>query len=297
MPPTMRLGNARAGMGVDAADINGDGRPDLYVGTFRNEHNMLYENLGDGLFQDSSSRYGVVADSLPNVKWGTQFADFDLDGWLDLIVTNGHVDDNLHLLGQDASYAELPLCYRNLAGKRFQFLGTSAGAYFAQPHVGRGLVTADLDNDGDLDVAISHQDDLPAVLRNTALERQPEAATLSLRLVGTVSNRDAIGAAVRCRSQRGTLTQQVKGGSSYNSAPDLRQVFAVQRGESGSDDSSPLAARDGFGHRRSRGGPNVCGDRAEHTARNRPPSLSRECFHDRVASARGASCPSSASAA
>ena len=145
----------------------------------------------------------------------------------------GHVDDNLKSLGQDAPYAEMPMCYRNLAGKRFQFLVAAAGSYFAQPHVGRGLVTVDLDNDGDLDVVVSHQDDLPALLRNTAVERQPEAASISLRLVGTVSNRDAVGATLRCRSQRGVLTQQIKGGSSYNSAPDLRQVFAVKRGETG----------------------------------------------------------------
>jgi hypothetical protein len=227
------VGKTVAGMGVDAVDINGDGRPELFVGTFRSEYSVLYENLGEGLFQDSSGGYGLISDTLPYVKWGVQLADFDLDGWPDLVVANGHVDDNMRLFGEDASYAELPFCYRNLAGKRFQLLGPGAGPYFANAHVGRGLVTADLDNDGDLDLAISHQDDLPAVLRNTALERQPGAATISLRLVGTVSNRDAVGATLRCRSQLGTLTQHVKGGSSYNSAPDLRQVFAVKRGERG----------------------------------------------------------------
>jgi hypothetical protein len=227
------LGNARAGMGVDAADVSGDGRPELYVGNFQNESNLLYENLGEGCFQDASRRYGVVADSLPCVSWGGQFADFDLDGWPDLVITTGHVDDNLHLFGQQADYAEPSLCYRNLGGKRFQFLGAGAGTYFAQSHVGRGLVVADLDRDGDLDVAISHQDDRPALLRSTALERQTEAATVCLRLVGTVSNRDAVGAAVQFRSPRGTQVLQVKGGSSYNSAPDLQLVFAVRRGDDG----------------------------------------------------------------
>ncbi len=188
------VGVERSNMGVDAADVTGDGRPELFVTNFQNENNLLYENVGNEFFQDSSAAFGVVADSLPNVGWGTLFADFDLDGWPDLILTNGHVDDNLDLLGESGDYAQRPLCYRNLAGKRFQCLGSAAGPYFAQTHVGRGLVTADFDNDGDLDVAIGHQDDLPAVLRNTALERQADVATVSLRLVGTVSNRDAVGA-------------------------------------------------------------------------------------------------------
>jgi hypothetical protein len=175
----------------------------------------------------------VKGDGLPYVKWGVQMADFDLDAWPDLMVADGHVDDNLKDFGQDVSYAEPPLFFRNLGGKRFEFLGAAAGPYFARPHVGRGLVTADLDNDGALDAAIGHQDDLPAVLRNTVFERRPEAASVSLKLVGRVSNRDAVGASLRGRSRLGTLTQQVKGGRSYNSAPDLRQVFAVHRGETG----------------------------------------------------------------
>lgn len=226
------VGVERSNMGVDAADVTGDGRAELFVTNFQNENNMLFENMGNEFFQDSSAAFGLVADSLPNVCWGTLFADFDLDGWPDLIMTDGHVDDNLHLLGESGDYAQLPLCYHNLAGKKFQCLGAAAGPFFTQTHVGRGLVTADLDNDGDLDVAIDHQDDLPAVLRNTALERQSDAVTVSLRLVGTLSNRDAVGATVRCDSQLGSFTQQVKGGTSYSSAPDLERVFAVKANDS-----------------------------------------------------------------
>ena len=192
-------GSMQAGMGVDAADVTGDGLPELFVTNFQNEHNTLYLNMADGLFQDSSQQFGVYAAGLPWVGWGAAFADFDLDGYLDLVVTNGHVDDNLHLLGENSPYAQPPLMWRQEAGK-FRELGPQAGEFFTQRHVGRALVVADLDNDGDQDLVIGHQDERPAILRNDCQLASPRTArSYALRLIGTISNRNAIGATITLR--------------------------------------------------------------------------------------------------
>ncbi len=249
-------GAAQASMGVDMADITGDGLPELFTTNFQLEYNALYENLGRGLFLDASARFGLVADSLVHVGWGTQFADFDLDGRLDLIVVNGHVDDNRHEIGENSPYAQPVLLYR-YDGRRFERVRPRvAGPFFQQPHCGRGLAVCDLDNDGDWDVVFQRQDERPAVLRNKTAERQwlneragsnawpssssppsvsshslPQATrdrrSLTIRLVGTSSNRDAIGARVTCRGPSGTVVRQVLGGGSYLSAPDRRLVVAT----------------------------------------------------------------------
>ncbi len=224
-------GESQAGMGVDAADVNRDGRIDLLVTNFEREHNAYYENTGNAIFADVSLVSGLGADSMPWVGWGTTFADFDLDGWPDVIVTNGHVDDNLHLLGRDAPYAQPPQLWRNVAG-RFAATGDSAGEYFRKPHSGRALAIVDLDNDGDTDVVIGHQDEVPALLRNERLSnsrsvKETSRRSVRLKLVGTKSNRDAIGATVMLDTGDQSLMQQVKGGGSYLSAHDQRLVFAL----------------------------------------------------------------------
>jgi hypothetical protein len=220
-------GSVQAGMGVDAADVTGDGLPELFVTNFSNEHNSFYLNMSDGFFQESSQQIGLYSQGYPWVGWGTAFADFDLDGRLDLVVTNGHVDDNRHLFGEDAPYAEPPLAWRK-NDERFEFLGAQAGDYFTKSHVGRALVVLDLDNDGDQDLVMGHQDTAPAVLQNNRLtDEAPTPASYSLRLVGTRNNRDAIGAAITMRWNDQMLLQQVKGGGSYLSGHDPRKIFAV----------------------------------------------------------------------
>jgi enediyne biosynthesis protein E4 len=226
-------GRSQAGMGVDAADFNGDGRIDLFVTNFQAEHNTLYENLGGDLFQDVTHRYGLADASLPWVGWGTALADLDLNGALDAIVVNGHVDDNRHLLGQEAPYASPPLIWRQVQG-RFE-LHPSAGSYFSGRYVARGLTLADLDGDGDLDLAITHQDDRPALLRNDCFSpANPARSAIAVRLIGTRSNRDAVGAVVTLRNETGAWVQPVKGGGSYLSAGELQQVFALPAGAAGS---------------------------------------------------------------
>jgi hypothetical protein len=233
------LGKAQAGMGLDVADVNGDGLPELFVTNFAFEYNTLYENVGGEFFHDASNRYGVVSNSLPHVGWGTAFRDFNLDGELDLIVTNGHVDDNRDTIVENASHEQLPLLYRGEGG-RFHSIGAQGGEYFRELHVGRGLAVADLDNDGDEDVVITHQDNSPALLRNETLPRAshldlppgenesgPSRPSITIRLIGIRANRDAIGASVTLKSKSGAKLLQVKGGGSYLSASDVRLISTV----------------------------------------------------------------------
>lgn len=224
------VGSMQAGMGVDVEDIDGDHRPELFVTNFKEEQNTLYRNNGDAMFADSSSRYGLSAPSWPYVGWGTAFADFDLDGKSDLVVTNGHVDDNRHLLGQEVPYAVPPLLWRH-RGTRFELIKHPADNYFSGAHVGRGLACGDLDNDNDEDVVVAHQDARPAILSNEAPTAAMNQSAISIQLVGVRSNRDAIGSAVSLRAADRSKSQQIKGGGSYLSTRDPRQLFAILPGE------------------------------------------------------------------
>ncbi|MBM4005382.1 MAG: VCBS repeat-containing protein [Planctomycetes bacterium] len=221
------FGTSQAGMGVDAADINGDGRIDLFVTNFSMEYNTIYINTQEKFFQDLTSRFGTAAASLPWIGWGTAFIDFDLDGRLDLVVTNGHVDNNR----ADEPYEHSPLLYRGVKGK-FESIGGKGGSYFRAAHTGRGLAVADLDHDGDLDLVITHQDQRPAVLLNNRIpDNGSRTDAVAVRLIGRQSNRDAIGATVVAEIGQRKLTQPVKGGSSYSSSSERKLVFAVLPGE------------------------------------------------------------------
>jgi hypothetical protein len=217
-------GQAQSGMGVDSEDVNGDGLPDLYVTNFANEYNTLHINLVSGLFMDATTFYGLGADTLPFVGWGTALADFDNDGWPDNFVANGHVDDNRREFGQHYEYAEPPFLFHNLKGKRFRLATLGAGPYFDTTHVGRGAAFGDIDNDGDIDIVVNQKDAAPALLRN---DTKSDNHWIRLELHGTKSNHDAIGTRVEIEVGGRTIFRQRKGGYSLESSNDPRLLIGV----------------------------------------------------------------------
>jgi enediyne biosynthesis protein E4 len=217
-------GQAQSGMGVDAEDVNGDGLPDLLATNFANEYNTLHLNLVTGLFMDATAFFGLAADTVPFVGWGTALADFDNDGWPDNFVTNGHVDDNRQELGQVYAYAEPPLLFLNRDGKRFSLATRDAGPYFETNHVGRGAAFGDIDDDGDIDIVVNHKDNTPALLRN---DTKSGNHWIRLELQGTRSNRDAVGTRVEVRVGGRTIVRQRKGGYSLESSNDPRLLIGV----------------------------------------------------------------------
>jgi hypothetical protein len=225
-------------MGGDAEDCDGDGRPEVFVTNFQNEHIAYYRNLSGtvpgekgtpapALFAESSVLVGLVQDSKPWVGWGCALADFDNDGWPDAFVANGHIDDNRKDLAPTMSYPEPPLLYRNVAerdARRFQLSTRDVGPYFNTRHVARGAAFGDIDNDGDVDIIVNHMDDAPAILLNDT----PTAnAWIRLVLIGTRSNRDAIGATVRVIAGGRTIVRQRKGGCSMQSTNDPRLLIGL----------------------------------------------------------------------
>ena len=209
-------GQIQAGMGVDIADIDRDGLVEVFVTNYEGEHNALYQNLGNNIFQDASQSKGVAAPSMKWVGWGTRFTDFDLDGWADLVITNGHTDNNLHELGRDALYEQPPLLFRNLDGRLMQ-VRSPADSYFGTSHPGRSLCVADLDQDFLPDLVIGHKDQSPAILKNVSdVDHGRKVVVLSF--VGTNSNRDGVGAGVEVVGASPIVRDQIKSGGSYLSS-------------------------------------------------------------------------------
>lgn len=219
------LGRAQASMGIAVGDVDRNGLLDLFVTNYEKEHNALYENKGDRQFLETGL-LRIPDGSLPNVGWGTSLSDFDLDGWVDLIVTNGHTDNNLKDLGKEGRFLQPPGLWKNHQGL-FKLILNDSGDYFQRRYCGRGLATGDLDNDGDQDVVIGHQDESPSLLRNDCNPDRSNSS-IQIQLIGNVSNRDALGASISVLGAEPAMVYALCSGGSYQSASDTRIVIPVE---------------------------------------------------------------------
>ena len=216
-------GHTYAGMGVDFADYNNDGLPDLLVTDLASQMYALYRNNGDGTFTYDSFPAGIGRMTMKHSGWGMRFLDYDNDGWKDLLVTQGHDLDTVELTFPDLRYKEHMLLARN-TGKDFVDVSAQAGDIFQKAWVGRGLATGDLDNDGRLDAVVTTNDGGLHILHNSL---QTENHWLALQLVGHQSNRDAIGAEVRVTTAKGSQWATVTTAGSYLSSSDKRVHFGL----------------------------------------------------------------------
>jgi enediyne biosynthesis protein E4 len=214
-------GVARGAMGVDAADYDRSGRQHLVVGNFSNQMLGLYHNEGNGLFVDEAPRSPIGRSSLLSLTFGLFFFDYDLDGYPDIFAANGHIEEEIGRVQPKIQYAEMPLLFHNMGQGRFEPVNA-----FTRPLVARGAAYGDFDHDGDLDVLVSTNNGPANLYRNDGGNRNH---WLQLRLEGTRSNRDGIGAVVRLTSVGGTQMQTVHSGSSYCSASDLALTFGLGR--------------------------------------------------------------------
>ena len=214
-------GHAQACMGVAAGDADGDGLLDLFVTNYVDESNTLYRQAVAGLFVDASRMAGLTKPSFDRLGFGTQFLDADLDGWEDLIVVNGHVDDFTHK-GYD--YQMPAQFFRNVGGRFEELSAETAGPFFAEPRLGRGLARLDWNGDGRDEFAASYLD-APATLLTNATESPNQS--LRLRFAGTSSARDAIGTTVVVECEAGTFMRQLTAGDGYEASNQRKLLFGV----------------------------------------------------------------------
>jgi hypothetical protein len=220
-------GREQAGMGIAIGDYDNSGRMSFHITNFSDDSNVLYHNDGDSNFTDVTFLAGLGEITLPFLGWGTSFVDYDNDGWLDLIVANGHVYPVVDNHQWGTSYAQQALLFRNLKNGKFERVGAAPGSGLAYPWCGRGLAVGDLDGDGRLDVVINNADSRPSIFKNVATSA---GHWLALRLVGDVakkSPRDAIGATVYVTTGKLRQRQDVISGGSYSSQNDLTLHFGL----------------------------------------------------------------------
>ena len=220
-------GDVQAGMGSAAADLDGDGSLDIVKTNFIEETSNVYMNSGAASFEDRVHAMGAGV-SASYMGWGVGALDYDLDSWPDIFVVNGHTYPEIEGLVPNNPYRQRRLLYRNIAGRRLERARPPDGSAIAAAHSSRGLAIGDYDNDGDTDVFVNNMNERPSLLRN---DSAAEGGFLSLRLVGTKSNRSAIGARVTVTAGTRRMVQEVRSGSSFMSSSDLRLHFGLGASE------------------------------------------------------------------
>lgn len=221
-------GKARAGMGVDVGDFENSGKPGIAITNFDNEMIGLYQPTRAGAYDDIAAASGVGLASRNTLGFGCAFLDANLDGALDLAVANGHIDETVRNIRGNTGYAQPPQLFLNegphQAGTRFRDVASEVGGGFDQPKVGRGLAYGDFDRDGDLDILLTTNNGPAFLYRN---DQTAGNRSIRFRLVGTKSNRDAVGAVVKIFYNGQMQSRTVRGGSSYLSQSELPATFGV----------------------------------------------------------------------
>jgi enediyne biosynthesis protein E4 len=227
-------GKPQAGMGVSIGDYDRDGKLDIVKTNFAGDTDSLYANLGDGSFQDRTYSAGLGINTR-FLGWGVGFLDMDNDGWLDILVTNGHVYPEVSSSKTEAPYAERKYLYRNLRNGRFEDVSDKGGSGITAAVAGRGCAFGDYDNDGDIDVIVNCVNSLPQLLR---CDSQWKRSWIKVKTIGVKSNRTGIGARVRvlAKTQKGAAepllqVDEVRSGGSYYSQSDLRLHFGLDQAQ------------------------------------------------------------------
>jgi hypothetical protein len=220
-------GVARAGMGVDAADYDRSGAASILITNFANQMLSLYHNEGKGLFVDEAPRSEVGRATLLTLGFGCFFFDYDLDGWPDIFIANGHIDGDIQRVQPNVKYAMPPHLFRNVGKGNFQEVTKTLGSAFNTPRVGRGAAYGDINNDGRPDLLLSTNGGPTFLFENDATPGFPANKSLRIKLVGTKSNRDGIGTVVKLTAGGTTESQMMRSGSSYLSASELVLTYGL----------------------------------------------------------------------
>jgi enediyne biosynthesis protein E4 len=220
-------GKAMSGMGTAASDYTHKGWFSIFRNNFSDERETLYQNEGQGLFEDATVKVGMGLNTR-YVGWGCAFLDFDNSGWKGLLLANGHVFPEIDRKQTDIHFKERRILYRNLGNGSFEDISEASGPGITDRHSSRGLAVADIDNDGAVEVLINNQGERPSLLKQAG---NPRGNWVMLKLVGAKSNRSAIGAKVRVMAGGTTQTEEVRSGGGYASQSDLRLHFGLGAAE------------------------------------------------------------------
>ncbi|HYE66946.1 MAG TPA: CRTAC1 family protein, partial [Pyrinomonadaceae bacterium] len=220
-------GKPQAGMGVSAGDYDRDGWLDIFKTNFSGDTSTLYRNTGKAIFDDVTFPAGLGVNTRW-LGWGCGFVDVDNDGWLDIFLVNGHVYPEVEKLTTEAGYAQRKVLYRNLQNGRFKDVSDEVGGAVIEPTPARGAAFGDYDNDGDLDILVNPVNAAPELIRS---ESSHQNNWITIKTIGVKSNRDGIGARIKCLTVDGSQIDEVRSGGSYYSQNDLRVHFGLGKSQ------------------------------------------------------------------